>query len=189
LNDGFVGTDGYLNTYFSKYSLVLACYYFCMDKALLHKNILAELNSQHQNAVDAAMQAYNTATHEENIADNKYDTLGLEASYLAQGQAKRVTECAANLTTFSNLKINYFTDESPISVGALIFLKSDSESQQILFMAPVSGGLKVNYGKKEVTIITPSAPLGKKIMGHYVGDEIEVELAGREYYYEIISIY
>ncbi len=160
-----------------------------MDKALLHKNILAALNSLHQNAIDAAMQAYNTATHEENIADNKYDTLGLEASYLAQGQAKRVTECEANLTTFSSLKINYFTHKSPISVGALIFLKSDCEAQQTLFMAPVSGGLKVNYGKREVTIITPSAPLGEKIMGHYVGDEIEIELAGREYCYEIISIY
>ena len=54
-----------------------------MDKELLHKKILAELNRLCQDAIEAAMQAYKTATHEENIADNKYDTLGLEASRFA----------------------------------------------------------------------------------------------------------
>jgi len=33
--------------------------------------------------------AHETATHEENIAENKYVTLGLEAAYLATGQARR----------------------------------------------------------------------------------------------------
>ena len=39
-------------------------------------------------------------THEENIAENKYDTLGLEAAYLAQGQAQRVNECYLSIQQF-----------------------------------------------------------------------------------------
>jgi len=160
-----------------------------MDKELLHKKILSALNTLRQNAIEAAMQAYKTATHEENIADNKYDTLGLEASYLAQGQANRVAECEASLTAFSKLNITHFTQQSAISLGALIYLMDDQGSQQILFLAPVSGGLKINYGELKITIITPSAPLGKKLIGCYVDDEIEVELAGQKIHYEITAIY
>ena len=160
-----------------------------MDKELLHKKILAELSTLCQDAIEAAMQAYKTATHEENIADNKYDTLGLEASYLAQGQAKRVTECEANLAAFTELKVTHFTRQTPISLGALIYLMDDLGSQQIIFLAPVSGGLKINFSELKITVITPSAPLGKKLIGCFVGDEIEIELAGQKSYYEVTAIY
>ncbi|MCK5665935.1 MAG: GreA/GreB family elongation factor, partial [Thiotrichaceae bacterium] len=111
------------------------------------------------------------------------------ASYLAQGQAKRVAECETNLTAFSEMKITQFTRQSPIAIGALIYLLDDTGSQQILFLAPVSGGLKIQYSKIKVTIITLSSPLGKKLIGCYVDDEIEIELAGRKNHYEITAIY
>ena len=160
-----------------------------MDKELLHQTILAELNTLRQDAINAAMQAYNTATHEENIADNKYDTLGLEASYLAQGQAKRVAHCEANITAFAELKTTRFTQQTAISLGALIFLMDDRDSEQILFLAPVSGGVKINVSGQSITLITPSAPLGKKLMGCYVDDEIDIELAGNKHHYNITAIY
>ena len=50
-----------------------------IDKAGLHQAILAELESINQAAAEAAIQAYNDATAKENVAENKYDTLGLEA--------------------------------------------------------------------------------------------------------------
>ena len=160
-----------------------------MNKKLLHQAIRAELNTLRQDAINAAMQAYNTATHEENVADNKYDTLGLEASYLAQGQAKRVAECEANLTFFAELKITHFTQQTANSLGALIYLMDDSDSEQILFLAPNSGGVKINASGLSITLITPSAPLGKKIMGCYVDEEIDIELAGQKHHYYITAIY
>ena len=160
-----------------------------MDKELIHQTILAELNALRQDAINAAMQAYNTATHVENVADNKYDTLGLEASYLAQGQAKRVAECEANLAAFAELKITHFTQQTAISLGALIYLIDDGGSEQILFLAPVSGGVKINVSGLSITLITPSAPLGKKLIGCYVDDEIDIELAGKKNHYDITAIY
>ena len=160
-----------------------------MDKELLHQTILAELNSLRQDAINSAMQAYNTATHEENVADNKYDTLGLEASYLAHGQAKRVATCEASLTAFAELKTTHFTQQTAISLGALTYLMDDNDVEQILFLSPVSGGVKVNVSGLSITLITPSAPLGKKIMGCYVDDEIDIELAGQKNHYYITAIY
>ena len=63
-----------------------------MNKQTVHQLILDKLKIDLDIAERAAQTAYETATHEENIAENKYDTLGLEASYLAAGQARRVEE-------------------------------------------------------------------------------------------------
>ncbi len=59
-----------------------------MNKQTVHQLILDKLKIDLDIAERAAQTAYETATHEENIAENKYDTLGLEASYLAAGQAE-----------------------------------------------------------------------------------------------------
>jgi hypothetical protein len=63
-----------------------------MDKFLLQQQVLERLAEDLLQAEQAARAAHDTATHEENIAENKYDTLGLEAAYLATGQARRA-EC------------------------------------------------------------------------------------------------
>jgi len=50
-----------------------------MNKKRLVEQIIFELTTLLQQTVQAAQQAYDTATSEENVAENKYDTLGLEA--------------------------------------------------------------------------------------------------------------
>lgn len=37
-------------------------------------------------------------------------------------------------------------------------------------------------------LITPSAPLGKAMIGKQLGDEFELDLAGRKQQYEIIGV-
>ena len=60
-----------------------------MDKFLLQQQVLHRLAEDLLQAEQAVRAAHETATHEENIAENKYDTLGLEAAYLATGQVRR----------------------------------------------------------------------------------------------------
>ena len=68
-----------------------------MDKNLLLQDVLSHLQSDLEQATLAAVTAHEAATHEENVAENKYDTLGLEAAYLASGQARRVEELRQTL--------------------------------------------------------------------------------------------
>ena len=60
-----------------------------MDKSLLQQQVLDRLAEDLLQAEEAALVAHEAATHEENIAVNKCDTSGLEAAYLANGQARR----------------------------------------------------------------------------------------------------
>ncbi|WP_126454760.1 GreA/GreB family elongation factor [Sulfuriflexus mobilis] len=159
-----------------------------MTKVLLLKQILKALEAVHQGAVAAALQASDTATHEENVAENKYDTLGLEAAYLAQGQAKRVAECEEDVAAFKRLVATDFTETTPIAVGAVVTLEDDHGSEQRLFLGPAAGGLKVRFNDKDIIVITRSAPLGVALFGRFEGDEVDIDTGGEKKRYAIISV-
>lgn len=73
-----------------------------MDKKKLLRLITEKLAADTEVAVRSAQTAHETATHEENVAENKYDTLGLEAAYLAAGQSRRVEEIRQALGLYRN---------------------------------------------------------------------------------------
>ncbi|MCP3849548.1 MAG: transcription elongation factor [Gammaproteobacteria bacterium] len=159
-----------------------------MNKILLHKKILTELKKLHQCAIDAAQRAYETAVDEENEAENKYDTMGLEASYLVQGQSQRVEECENDCSVFSRLQAVDFTPDMSINIGSLVQIEDADGKKQSLFLSPVAGGLKVLFEKQEITLITPLSPIGKLLTSSFVGDDIFITIVGDRKYYEIVSI-
>ena len=159
------------------------------DKAQLHTLILTALQQLVDNAQAAVDRAYEAATHEENIAENKYDTLGLEASYLTQGQARRLAECEADLAVFKALVPKQFNEGDPIAIGALVRLVDEHDREQVFFLGPSAGGVKVRFNDCDVVIITPAAPLGRALIKSFIGDDIAVQIAGKDAHYEVIGVY
>ena len=66
-----------------------------VNKQSLVKKIIARLTGELELYAKAAHAAHAEATHEQSKAENKYDTRGLEASYLARGQSKQAAELEA----------------------------------------------------------------------------------------------
>lgn len=163
-----------------------------MNKQLLLEKIIIALEAIREQAVSAAMEAYKTATADENVAENKYDTLGLEASYLAQGQAQRVAECEDDIAAYKLLAKSDVTGASTISLGTLIHLVNEQGVEQKLFLGPKSGGLTVSYDENciahEIKIITPSSPIGKALLKRKEGDEFELNVGANSHSYEILSV-
>jgi len=159
-----------------------------MNKSHLIGHILLELEHVFQGAAAAAQRAYDTATDEENEAENKYDTLGLEASYLAHGQSKRVAQCEADLIAFKKLQTVDFSSDIPVATGALVKVEDEEGIEQFVFLSPVAGGLKVNFENNEITLVTPSSPLGKVLSGCVEGDDIEVQLAEAKVFYQVMVV-
>jgi transcription elongation GreA/GreB family factor len=160
-----------------------------MNKKLLHKQLIIALEAAYQSAVNAAKRAYNTATDNENIAENKYDTLALEASYLAQGQSQRVEECAKDLAAFQELNSSAASSQSSVCLGALVALRDLDDNEKYIFYGPSSGGLKVQFAGKEIVVVTPGSPLGAAIKDRSVGDEISLSIGNKVIEYEIAKIY
>lgn len=160
-----------------------------INKTYLINEIIKSLEVLHQDAFDAAMRAYDTATNEESEAENKYDTLGLEASYLAQGQSKRVTECEADLNIFKNFKITQSDSLISIGIGSVIYMLDEDDKALIIFLGPAAGGLNIKLDDSIITIITPSSPLGKILVGHSVDDEVELKLGHTNKHYTITNAF
>ena len=148
-----------------------------MDKSLLLDAIVDEITVAIANSLAAAEEARATATNKEIAAENKYDTLGLEAAYLAHGQSERVLQLEGDLAAFVALK-RHLKAHTIISVGTLVDLENETGVSRFLFIGPASGGLVVSFDDVTVTVITPDSPLGKALLGGSVDDDVTVDVAG-----------
>ena len=142
------------------------------DKQALQRLIVTRLTADLDVAQRAAQTAYETATHEENVAENKYDTLGLEASYLATGQARRTDEIREALQLYHRLPLPDFGATTGIVTGALITLEAENGDLQHVFLGPDAAGLKIDLHGQVVTIITTRSPLGQALLGKLTDEEV-----------------
>ncbi|WP_263263005.1 GreA/GreB family elongation factor [Pseudomonas sp. RIT-PI-S] len=158
-----------------------------MNKHNLHGLIVQALERDLAVAQRAAQTAYEAATHEENIAENKYDTLGLEASYLATGQARRMAEIAQALARLRDLPVLPHQPERGVQPGDYIELEDSDGQLRALFLGPDAAGLVVQAEGRSVTVITSRAPLGQALLGKRAGDEVSLQVAGKAQDYIIVA--
>lgn len=157
------------------------------QKRKLIQKIIAELAGGLDLYAKAARAAHAEATHESSKAENKYDTRGLEASYLARGQSKQAAETAQAIEEFERLVPRTFTAADEIDVGAFVELKAKS-SRAFYFIGPRGGGTEVTHDGEEVLVITPSSPLGQQIVGRKEGDKVKLHIAGSSSEFRIAAV-
>ena len=158
-----------------------------MNKQAIVKKIIKQLAGEIELYMKAANAARYEATHEQSKAENKYDTRGLEASYLARGQSKQAAEIAQAIEEFESLQVRDFGAKDPIDIGALVQIESKKEVS-IYFIGPRAGGTEVEHDKKEILVITPQSPLGQQLVGRKQGDKLQIEIAGSRSEYRVVSV-
>src|SRR2546423_1180591 len=135
-----------------------------MNKRQLLKQIIAALTQSLSVLEKAARASHEEATHESSRAESKYDTRGLEAAYLAGGQARQTKEILDAIALYDSLMLKKFTTGEPIDLTALVELEADRK-RSWFFIGPKSGGLEIEYQGREIMVITPQSPLGQSLMG------------------------
>jgi transcription elongation GreA/GreB family factor len=158
-----------------------------VKKALLIRQIVASLVESLGVLEKAARASHAEATHESSKAESKYDTRGLEAAYLAGGQARQAREILDSIKLYENLAVRNFTAEEPVDLTALVELDADGEKSWY-FIGPKNGGLEIQHQRKEIMVITPSSPLGENLMGKKTGDRWTAKLGGSNVKYCIASV-
>ncbi|MFM1556550.1 MAG: transcription elongation factor GreAB [Limisphaerales bacterium] len=159
-----------------------------MTKRLVIQKIIETLQSEMETYVRAAKFSHAEATAEENRAENKYDTRGLEASYLAAGQANKIVEIEESIAAFDALRERKFNEADGIDIGALIEISQDGERAHY-FIGPSAGGIEIKTRGTEVLVITPQSPLGSQLKGAKQGAKIKINLAGRSQLVEILNAF
>ncbi|MFZ0826587.1 MAG: transcription elongation factor GreAB [Verrucomicrobiia bacterium] len=158
-----------------------------MNKRALIRKIVARLTDELEVYFRAAQASRAEATHEQSKAENKYDTRGLEASYLARGQSKQAAEIQAAIAAFEKLDTHKFGPGVPIDVGALVELEFDGE-KTAYFIGPRAGGTEVVHDKREILVITPQSPLGEQLLGKMQGEVLKLNLAGAQNQYRVTMV-
>lgn len=150
------------------------------NKKQLVDLVVTALSKQLQQAIDAANEAHAAAVDDQSVAETQYDTLAIEASYLAEGQSKRVIEFQHAIDAYKALELLEFNNDSYIALGALVQLSADSDANNWFFIGPAAGGFRCQIAQQNITVITPQSPMGIALIGKQLDDDIEVMLGSNK---------
>jgi len=123
---------------------------------------------------------------DETRQEGQYDTRATEASYLARGQARRITELRRQLAWVERFDAARVLDPPMVQVGALVAL--EGEREELVFVAPVGGG-KLRVGGGTLRVISPNGPLGQAMAELEPGDEFEVDSPRGVSSYEVAEVW
>ena len=147
-----------------------------LDKKQLVDTIVTALTQELQQAIAAANDAHAAAVDDQSVAETQYDTLAIEAGYLAEGQSKRVTECQQAVEAYQAIKLTNFDETSFVVLGALVQLAADSKTDHWFFIGPAAGGFRCQLDQQNITVITPQSPMGMALLGKQQEDDIQIML-------------
>ncbi|HXT13135.1 MAG TPA: GreA/GreB family elongation factor [Candidatus Angelobacter sp.] len=159
-----------------------------MNKKLLLKQIVAALEENLETLSRAAHASHVEATHESSRAESKYDTRGLEAAYLAGGQARQAREILDSIKHYQLLETRDFAATDLIDLTAVVKLEMNGATD-FYFIGPKSGGVEVNYEGEEITVITPQSPLGQNLVGKKAGQSWTAKVGGSTAKYRIVNVW
>ncbi len=140
-----------------------------MNKTALLRAIIAELEADLRRQQAANKQASAGATDGEARAETKWDTCGLESSYLARGHAMQFKALAADLQELRTFMIPVF-DGFPIGIGALVEAELDKE-KLLFFLLPCAGGTESHLDGRDVAVVTVTSPVGAALLDKKKGDK------------------
>ncbi len=139
-----------------------------MNKLTVLEAVLVHLEEDLRRLYAANEDASAGATSSEARAETKWDTCGLESSYLARGHAQQFKALAANVHELRGTPLPIFIGK-PIGVGALIEVKQGGAAM-LFFLLPCGGGIEVTVEGREITVITPESPVGSALLEKKQGD-------------------
>ncbi len=144
-----------------------------MDKTAVFEALRAKLQQELDAAVGASKEAADYATNEESRAESKYDTQGLEASYLAAGQAAQARELADAVNAVEGYRDELTMPRETVLRGALVKVRLGRFTEWF-YLAPAGGGETLDVDGTEVTVVTGQSPIGAAIAGKAAGADFKL---------------
>lgn len=159
-----------------------------ISKRTVVRLVAEELGRQLENLTGASRAMHADASDEQNKAEDKYDTRGLETAYLASSQARQATEIEQTLAAFQALPLRKFNADTPIDLSAMVELES-ADGPTLYLIGPKGGGTAVTYDGLEILVLTPESPLGAQLMGKCQGNRVRLQTRGPAEEFRITDVW
>jgi transcription elongation GreA/GreB family factor len=151
-----------------------------MDKGFLLEQLADRLRATAQGARHA-MEAANAEVREgATPAERREDSrVAQENAGLARGHRERLARVTTELAMLERFRPPRFAAKSPVAVGAIVEVEDGAEGRT-LFLAPVGAGLELTGpgGDGFLSVVTPTSPIGRAVLGRRVGESVEVVVDG-----------
>jgi len=125
-----------------------------------------ELSDKRASAQRAYDSSHSGATSDQAKQESKYDTRGLEESYLANGLARALRDLETALADLDYCERH--PEGERVEVGHLVHCQRDGDAVSFL-LSHTGGGIEATVEGIEITIITPESPLAKQLIGKSAG--------------------
>lgn len=156
-----------------------------MKKGLINQ-LLDHARKELHALESAAAATHSYATDQEFKAEGKYDTRALEASYLAEAEARRVEELKLEIQILEEVDLDSPQKFEEITIGALVELDFNNITKKY-FLIPTAGGTVLEEAGEQVIVVSVFSPIGDAMLGLKAGDEFEVETPKFNRTYQIVS--
>lgn len=105
---------------------------------------------------------------------SRYDTMGVEAAWVADGLSKSLNEKEMYIVHLQKLQFN--ESSKHVCGGSIVAISSDDfSSLEYYFILPVASGYKLQTNDFTIVTLTSLTPMGKALMGREVGEEIKIK--------------
>lgn len=153
-----------------------------MDKTDLVGQLLRQLEQSARAALSArdvlVTEARDGATPDEKREDAR---AAHQAQSLGKAQQKRAQQALAAADALATFRPPKLSPTARIGLGAVVEIEDqDSGEGRTFFLAPVGAGMTLTGpgGDGDFVVVTPASPIGKAVLGHAMGDVIDVTVEG-----------
>lgn len=153
-----------------------------VDKHALVQQIRQQLQTSARVALNAGEDAAAEARFGADASEKRQDArVAIEYSQLAKAQVKRARQAQAALATLESFRPKPLPARARVELGAIVEIEDeDSGEGRTLFIAPVGAGFNLTGpgGDGLLSVITPSSPMGRAVLGRRLGDVVDLTIAG-----------
>ncbi len=153
-----------------------------MDKQLLVSQLIDRLTASAQVARTARDAAATEARDGATPAEKREDArAAIEFGGLARAQDRRLRETEAAVADLIAFRPATPAGNAAIGLGAVVEIEDDETGEgRTFFLAPAGAGVTLTGpgGDGYLSVVTPSSPVGRAVLGRRVGEGIDVTIEG-----------
>ena len=146
-----------------------------LDKRKVFEWVVERLEQEIGQMKTGYEEARRTSIEAPGRMQSRYDTMGVEAAWVADGLARNIE---GKLQSLSVLRAFNLPASPPrVALGCIAGVGHDMKATEAAyFLLPGCGGLVIpaEVSSYEIRVITPQSPIGRELLGKAVGDDVRV---------------
>ncbi len=150
-----------------------------VEKQFLIDQLVARIEASARTALDASEAAATEARDGATPAEKREDArAALELGSLGRAQERRAQRAIAEIDELRRFRP---TGGLVVVLGTVVEIEdADSGEGRTFFLAPVGAGVTLTGpgGDGFLSVVTPASPIGRAVLGHRVGDVVDVTVDG-----------